>query len=311
MEMVALGVDAEDEEEHAVLDGAAVEGVEDGGGVGNVGLELLEPLLDEQRAADGEAVAHEAASSIPLADGDVVEEPKLAAAVGVIGDVDGGVEVGAGLRLKLEVKRFGEVEHDQDVGGAGGDLARDDTEVGRVADDVGVVADAERLSTRDGSPDGLEDVLGLGEGKEEAAARAALLDASRGEDANGGEGATTGGDGVDELAGWLGVEEEEVGDGLTVTQGEDVFPISRSMFWKAASASAPKMAPPGRVEPIISRAWWTISPPGLMPMPNCPPLSARLLPTFLARQEKTLRPAHRRHISPMAMGRMASLPSAS
>jgi len=108
-EMVALGVDAEDEEEHAVLDGAAVEGGEDGGGVSNVCLEILEPLLDERRAADGKAVAYEAASSIPLADGDVVDEPKLAAAVGVIGDVDGGVEVGAGLWLKLEVEGFGEV----------------------------------------------------------------------------------------------------------------------------------------------------------------------------------------------------------
>ena len=29
---------------------------------------------------------------------------------------------------------------------------------------------------------------------------------------------------MDELAGWLGVEEEEVGNGLTVTQGKDVFP---------------------------------------------------------------------------------------
>ena len=46
-EMVALGVDAEDEEEDAVLDGAAVEGGEDGGSAGDVGLKLLEPLLDE------------------------------------------------------------------------------------------------------------------------------------------------------------------------------------------------------------------------------------------------------------------------
>jgi len=65
------------------------------------------------------------------------------------------------------------------------------------------------VGTRDGRPDGLEDVLGPGEGKEEAAALAALLDASRGKDANGGEGATTRGDGVDELAGWLGVEVEK------------------------------------------------------------------------------------------------------
>jgi hypothetical protein len=80
------------------------------------------------------------------------------------------------------------------------------------------------VGTRDGLPGRLEDALGPGEAKEEAAARAALLDATRGEDATGGEGATTGGDGVDELAGWLGVEEEEIGDGLGVAQGEDVLP---------------------------------------------------------------------------------------
>ena len=72
----------------------------------------------------------------------------------------------------MEVEQFGEVERDEDVGGAGGDLARDstETEVGRIADDVGVIADAERVGTPDGSPDGLEDVLGPGEGEVEAAA---------------------------------------------------------------------------------------------------------------------------------------------
>ena len=126
-EMVALGVDAVDEEEVAILDGAAVEGGEDGGGIGDVGLELVKPLLDEERVADGEAVPHEASSSIPLADGDGIDEAELAAAVGIVRDGEGGVKEGAGRLLELEVERLGEVERDEDVGGIAGEDARDGT----------------------------------------------------------------------------------------------------------------------------------------------------------------------------------------
>ena len=52
-EMVAPGVDKKDEEEEAFLDGAAVEGGEDGVGASDVGHELLEPRIDERQAADG------------------------------------------------------------------------------------------------------------------------------------------------------------------------------------------------------------------------------------------------------------------
>ena len=60
--------------------------------------------------------------------------------------------------------------------------------------------DGEGAGTRDRGLDGLEYALGPGEGEEEATARAALLHAARGEDAGGGEGATAGGDRVDEGA---------------------------------------------------------------------------------------------------------------
>ena len=74
--------------------------------------------------------------------------------------------------------------------------------------------DGEGVGALDGISDGLKDVLGLGEGEVEAAAQAALLDAARGEDASGWEGAATGGNSVDELAGWDGIKKEEITDGL-------------------------------------------------------------------------------------------------
>ena len=67
-------------------------------------------------------------------------------------------------------------------------------------------------------------MLGPGEGEVEAAARAALLDAAHGEDTSGWEGAATGGNSVDELAGWDGIKKEEITDGLRVVKGEDILP---------------------------------------------------------------------------------------
>jgi len=59
--------------------------------------------------------------------------------------------------------------------------------------------DGKGVGALDGISDELEDVLGPGEGEVEAAARAALLDAARGEDASGWEGAATRGNSVDKL----------------------------------------------------------------------------------------------------------------
>ena len=75
--------------------------------------------------------------------------------------------------------------------------------------------DGEGVGALDGISDGLKDVLGPGEGEVEAAARAVLLDAARGEDASGWEGAATGGNSVDELAGWDGIKKEEIKEEIT------------------------------------------------------------------------------------------------
>jgi len=96
--------------------------------------------------------------------------------------------------------------------------------------------DGEGVGALDGISDGLKDVLGPGEGKVEAAARAALLDAARGEDASGWEGAATGDS----------IKKEEITDGLRVVEGEDILPDNLTVdVLEGSLRISPKDGPAG------------------------------------------------------------------
>ena len=104
--------------------------------------------------------------------------------------------------------------------------------------------DGEGVGTLDGVSDGIEDVLGPGEGEVEAAARAALLDPARREDASGWEGAASGGNSVDELAGWDGVKKEKIADGLRIAEGEDILPDNLAVdVLEGSPRTSPKDGP--------------------------------------------------------------------
>ena len=97
--------------------------------------------------------------------------------------------------------------------------------------------DGEGVGALDGISDGLKDVLGPGEGEVETAARAALLDAARGEDASGWEGAATGGD--DELSHDLSLRGPFREKNLSILVAAGFFFSPLDAFWSSGHTPAP------------------------------------------------------------------------
>ena len=103
-------------------------------------------------------------------------------------------------------------------------------------------------------------------------------------------------------------KKEEITDGLRVVKGEDILPDNLTVdVLEGSLRISPKDSPAG-----CSRAVYLESVvDDLAASADAEAKLPAALREAVAHLPKILRPAHRRHISPMAMGRMARLPAAS